>query len=147
MKIYTSRLKRDDTAEATIQMTKAEFQALRKYMGTPDEFAAVKLLHGVYVNYRGPGWYVVEASNTYRSVSKIEASLSLVRKFCREVLGHEPLTPPRGTPFVPAKVPPFPLPPADEEQIPVTVPDDEKPPTVHRQRRGTSLFHSLFARV
>lgn len=141
MKIYTANLVNDDTATATIQMTKHEFAFMRKWMKTPTQFPSVKFLNGVYLNYRSNGWYRVDASNTYRAIGKIQIALSIIRKIAREyeaTSAHAPAVP---VTHVPQPIVLVPVVQAPPPRTPI--------PVHHRSKykRPSPLLAALFARA
>jgi hypothetical protein len=141
MKIYTANLVNDDTATATIQMTKHEFAFMRKWMKTPAQFPSVKFINGVYLNYRSNGWYRVDASNTYRAIGKIQIALSIIRKIAREFEAtqamHAPATP---VPSLPVPLVTVPIVQAPPVRTPI--------PVMHRNyKRPSPLLAALFARA
>ncbi len=83
MKIYEN-FATDDTASATVQLKAHEFQALQNYMHTPPGFNSVKFVHGVYLNYRGCGWYTLSTTNSFRAIEKIQLAIRVLRKFATE---------------------------------------------------------------
>jgi hypothetical protein len=126
MQIYP-HLDRDDTATASVQLSKAEWLSLRKWMATPDQFTSVKFTNGVYLDYRSNGWYVLHATNNYVACKKIRTAISILNKWHREYAAN-PQTP-MPTPM-PSK--PVPMP----QQAPVQAPSSDEPvrPILHHPR-------------
>lgn len=82
--IFTSNLRRNDTATVTVRLSKEAWTNLRKWMKTPDYHKNIGFPNGVRLYYRSKGWYRLDVTRIDRAIDKLRVAVSIMRKWRAE---------------------------------------------------------------
>jgi hypothetical protein len=82
--IFTSNLRRDDTATVAVRLNRQEWDNLRWWMKTPDYHKNIGFPNGVRLYYRGRGWYRLDVTRTDFAIKKLRSAISIIRKWRAE---------------------------------------------------------------
>jgi hypothetical protein len=82
--IFTSNLRRNDTATVAVRLSREAWTALRTWMKTPDYHRNIGFPNGVRLYYRSKGWYRLDVTRVDRAIDKLRAAVSIIRKWRAE---------------------------------------------------------------
>lgn len=83
MQIF-AHLDNADTAYVSIRLCRQEWQSLRAFMHTKEEFPNIGFPGGVRLFYRSHGWYRMGVVNPLDIVKKLKSTMGVLRRWYRE---------------------------------------------------------------